>query len=138
MKHGVRLAIAFLVAAGCSAGPPGATLSSPIARPAASTPPYSLYVADVDGPPVDLLIDGHLVAEVSCSGYTWLHAGVGSVPQLPWSLDVRRQGGGLLQHFDVVGGQDFTLLLRGDTIALGQFGSAGPSSAPSACLEWSR
>lgn len=98
---------------------------------------YSLYVADVDGPPVDLLIGGNVVARLPCNGYTTLIAGTDGVPQLPWSLDVRRQGGDLLKHFEVQGGENFMLLLRGDTIALGGFGSVGPAPASDACAAWS-
>ena len=91
---------------------------------------------DVDGPPVDVLIGGHLVASVPCGGGAILVPGVGGVPSLPWSLDVRRQGGAMLNHFDVTGGGYLMLLLRGDTIALGNFASDGPAPLPSACARW--
>jgi hypothetical protein len=137
MKHRAAAMVLASVIAGACASPVGSpTAPSPSSGASPSEAPYALYVADVDGPPIDLLIGGRLVARVGCSGYTMLRAGSGGVPQLPWSLDVRRQGGGLLQHFELEGGQDFTLLLRGDTVALGQFGSAGPTTAPGACARW--
>jgi hypothetical protein len=136
MNRHAGLLVVSLLAVAC-AGPVGpATAPSRSGSAAPSVAPYALYVADVDGPPIDVLIGGQLVAQVSCSGFTTLLAGAGGVPQLPWALDVRRQGGPLLKHFEVEGGQDFTLLLRGDTVALGQFGSAGPTSAPDACARW--
>ena len=136
MNRHAGLLVVSLLAVAC-AGPVGpAAAPSRSGSAAPSVAPYALYVADVDGPPIDLLIGDRLVAQVSCSGYMTLTAGANGVPQLPWPLDVRRQGGGLLQHFEVQGGQDFTLLLRGDTVALGQFGAAGPTSAPDACARW--
>ena len=90
----------------------------------------------VDGPPVDLLIGGHVVASVPCGGGTKLVPGADGVPSLPWSLDVRRQGGGVLKHFDVTGGGYQVLVVRSDTIALGQFSADGPAPAPSACARW--
>ena len=115
----VRLAVgAAGLIASCAAPAP-----SPLATQATITPAptgWVLNVADVDGPPIVLMIDGTVVADVSCSRYTQLREGVGGVQRLPWSLDVRRQGGGLLPHFDVSGGEDFTLLLRGDTVMLGR------------------
>ena len=137
MKHRAAAMVLASVIAGACASPVGSpTAPAPSSGASPSEAPYALYVADVDGPPIDLLIGGRLVAQVGCSGYTMLRAGSGGVPQLPWSLDVRRQGGGLLQHFDVLGGDDFTLLLRGDSVALGQFGSVGPTTAPDACARW--
>ncbi len=131
VQPGLLGTIAVLLLAACSAS------SAPTpASFAPSASPYSLSVADVDGPPIDILIAGRLVAEVSCSGYTTLRVGQGGVPPLPWSLDVRQQGGGLMQHFDVVGGEDFMLLVRGDSVSLGHFGSAGPTTAPNACARW--
>ncbi len=126
--------------------PPGAApIETPVTlRPARSSGPsaipsagYALNVADVDGPPITLAIDGSTVAQVSCAGYTTLREGVDGVPGLPWSLDVRRQGGGLLKHFDVLGGQNFVLLVRGLEVSLGEFGSYGPTTAPDACARWS-
>ena len=126
--------------------PPGATpIETPVTlRPARSSGPsaipsagYALNVADVDGPPITLAIDRNTVAEVSCAGYTTLREGVSGVPGLPWSLDVRQQGGGLLKHFDVLGGQNFVLLVRGLEVSLGEFGSYGPTTAPDACARWS-
>jgi len=77
-----------LVLAGCGGGTP-ASASPP---PASSSAGVShLYVADVDGPPVDILIAGTVVASIPCSGYATLTEGSGLVPSLPWSLDVRRQ-----------------------------------------------
>ncbi len=133
LRVGLVLGGATLVVA-CTAPAP-----SPLATQAPIIPApsgWSLYVADVDGPPIVILIDGTVVARVPCSGYTQLQAGAHGVPPLPWSLDVRREDGGLLHHFDVSGGDNFTLLLRGDTVALGQFGSAGPTTAPDACARW--
>ena len=122
------MAVGLLVA-GCA--------SQPAATGSTSAGVQSLNVADVDGPPVDLLIGGAVVASVPCSGYTTLTEGSGAVPRLPWSLDVRRQGGALLEHFEVTTGDGWSLLLRGDTVALGQFGSNGPTTDPDACARWS-
>ncbi len=97
----------------------------------------AMYVADVDGPPVDLLINSQLVARVPCSGYAQLVEGAGGVPRLPWSLDVVRQDGALLQHFDVEGGPNLMLLLRGDTISLGEGVSVGPAVSGDVCARWS-
>lgn len=128
-----RTAVLGLALCGCAAI---SSPSPPSPSPSATAAAYVLNVADVDGPPIELRIDQHVVATVPCSGYTQLVEGAAGVPQLPWSLDVRRQGGGLLQHFEVVGGQNFELLLRGDSVALGSFGSNGPTTAPEPCARW--
>jgi hypothetical protein len=133
LRLGVALVLAETLAA-CTSAPPSAAVIGP--TEAAAPTGWVLNVADVDGPPIEIQIGGHVVAEVSCSGYTKLQEGVGGVPDLPWSLDVRRQGGALLGHFDVYGGPDFTLLLRGDTVALGQFAADGPAASPGACQRW--
>ena len=50
----------------------------------------SLYVDDIDGPPVEVRIGGRLVASVLCGGGALLIPGQDDVPGLPWSLDVHR------------------------------------------------
>ncbi len=133
MRRLVGLVVVVVLAA-CGGG----TQSSAYPLPASPfAGPQSLYVADVDGPPVDLLIGRTLVASVPCAGYLRLTEGIGPVPPLPWSLDVRRQGGDVLQHFDVTTGDGFTLLIRSDAITLGQLVSTGLSAAPDACARWS-
>jgi hypothetical protein len=115
------------------------TLPTPVLSPNASptVSAYVMNVEDVDGPPVELVIGQQVVARVPCSGYTQVVEGVGGVPRLPWSLDVRRQDGSLLQHFDVEQGPEWAmLLLRGDTVALGQFAADGPAASPGACARW--
>jgi len=42
-----------------------------------------------------------------------------------------------MQHFNVTTADGFELLLRGDTVALGQFGSNGPTTDPNACARCS-
>jgi hypothetical protein len=129
-----RAAAACLAAALLAAGCVSSTTRVGSDSPADSV--QSLSVADVDGPPVDLLIGGAVVASVPCSGYATLTEGSGAVPRLPWSLDVRRQGGPVLRQFDVTTADGWQLLLRGDSIGLGQFGSTGPTSDPNACARW--
>jgi hypothetical protein len=132
------VALLVMVLAGCGGGAQitAPSASAPTVSPSPGAP--SLYVADVDGPPVDLFVNGNVVASVPCDGYMMLTPGSGAVPLLPWSLDVRRQGGEFLKHFDVTAVDTFTLLLRSDAVpALGRFGSTGPSPDPGACARWS-
>ena len=147
MNQGIRVLLVALLLGACTAGPGQAVSSAPSAlspgaiptagvTPFPSQPTFDVEVYDVDGPSVDLLIGGHVVASVPCGGGTKLVPGADGVPSLPWSLDVRRQGGGVLKHFDVTGGGYQMLLVRSDTIALGQFPSDGPAPAPSACARW--
>ena len=96
----------------------------------------SLYVDGIDGPPVEVRIGGRLVASVPCAGGALLVPGQDDVPGLPWSLDVRRTGGPLLQHYDLASLGHRTLLLRGDTIVLGAFAADGPAPASDACARW--
>ena len=107
------------------------------APPPASPSGSSLYVDDVDGPPVEVLIGGTLVASVLCGSGDQLVPGQADVPPLPWSLDVRRTGGAALGHWDVTRAGYLMLLIRADTIALGTFAGDGPAPAPGACARWS-
>src|SRR3974390_317229 len=95
-----------------------------------------LYVADVSGPPIDLVVGGSVVASVPCSGYLKVTPGSGGGPPLPRSPRLRRRGDGVLKHFEVTMVGGFTLLLLGDEVALGQFGTTGPSQDPNACARW--
>ena len=114
-------------------GIPTGTMAPPASRSASS-----LYVDDVDGPPVDVLIGGKLVASVGCGSGAQLIPGHAGVPPLPWSLDVRQTDGPALGHWDVRAGQlPPMLLIRADTIALGTFPGDGPAPAPGACARWS-
>ncbi len=146
MNRRIPLLLLALLVGGCTVAPgeavsPAPSPSSPTTAPTAAptgspASPPSVEVYDVDGPPVDLLIGGHVVASVPCGGGTKLVPGVGGVPSLPWSLDVRRQGGALLKHFDVTRSGNQMLLIRSDTIALGEFAADGPAPMPSACARW--
>ncbi len=147
MNRGIALLPLALLVAACTGGPGAASSSAPSASslgafPTAgvttfpSQPAFDIEVYDVDGPPVDLLIGGHVVASVPCGGGTKLVPGEAGLPSVPWSLDVRRQGGAILKHFDVTGGGYQMLLVRSDTIALGHFAADGPAPAPSACARW--
>ena len=125
--------VAGILQQAANRGIPTGTMAPP-ASPSAS----SLYVDDVDGPPVEVLISGTLVASVSCGSGDQLVPGQAGVPPLPWSLDVRQTGGATLGHWEVAAGDlPPMLLIRSDTIALGTFPGDGPAPAPSACARWS-
>jgi len=134
-RKGAATPIVLVAALAVACSTPPTPVFSPNASPTQTA--YVMYVEDVDGPPVELVINQRVVAPVPCSGYTGVVEGVGGVPRLPWSLDVRRQDGSLLQHFDVERGPEWAmLLLRGDTVALGQFPADGPAAATNACAKW--
>jgi hypothetical protein len=145
MRRQMAAAALGAVVAGCGVVPAStapshaAPILSPSQTAAISAPSdaASLYVADVSGPPVDLLIGGAVVASVPCAGFAMLKPGTGLVPPLPWSLDIRRRGGDFLKHYDVAAVDGYTLLLLGDQVGLGPFGSTGPSQDPVACARWS-
>jgi hypothetical protein len=126
------LAVAWLVAA-CGSGNATARSASESLGPEL----FSLYVANADGPKVDVLIASRVVATVECGSGIRLTEGVAGVPALPWSIEVRQVGGSQLFQGDVFGGDNETLLIRDTTVDLGQFGSAGPSTPPDACGRWS-
>jgi hypothetical protein len=112
---------------------PTASPTTPEATPVPS--PYLLELANVDGPPVDVLIDATPVAHLDCAQYGQLVAGVGGVPQLPWTITVRRTNGAVLfgpQSF-VGGGDRVRLYLRGTHVFISG-GPSGPTSEP--CSRW--
>ncbi len=143
MVRVAALGLVALVLAACTGAPPR---PASVTTPAASTAPagtlanpaptaYLLELANVDGPPVDVLIGSEVVAHLECSGYGQLIAGVGGVPALPWSITVRRTTGEVL-----FGPRPFTgasdridLLIRGTLVSFSG-ASRGPTAEP--CSRW--
>ena len=99
-----------------------------------STQPFSLIVVNIDGPPVDVFVDGGPVVHAVCApGGLDMPPEVVSTAPFPWHIVVRRTGGPVLKTFDVTDTQGpQTVLVRtwGATlIPAGQ--NAGPAPAAS-------
>jgi hypothetical protein len=126
-----------IVVAACAgnAAPPASSVGPTPPGPTPAPSPYSLELANVDGPPVDVLIGGVVVAHLECAGYGRLSEGIGQTPPLPWAITVRRTTGEVLfgpQRFD--GGLTMQLLVRGTSVSLTGAPSRGPTSEP--CSRW--
>jgi hypothetical protein len=118
-------AVLALVLAAC-ATQPGA---SPTVAPA--PPPFFLDVANLDGPPVDVTINGRPVAHVVCqlagAGGPKFTPGL-SLP-LPWTVTVVRAGGSSMGQWIETGSSGpRTILIRGDQA--GEMASEDASGGP--------
>jgi len=101
---------------------------------ACSTEPFTLHAVNVDGPRVQLIVNGEIFASLGCGESTELvpesrpDAG-GTIPGLPWTLEVRSNGG-LLENGAVrVDWRGPTgLLVRETTVLTGSYPMAvGPA-----------
>lgn len=92
---------------------------------------FSLHVANVDGPAVQVVIAGREVATLACGTSTVLQPG-GELPALPWRVEVRAADGTLLDHGSVsfADGPPWGLLIRGHSVLTGPYPMAyGPASS---------
>ncbi|MGH2463836.1 MAG: hypothetical protein ACRDGI_00080, partial [Candidatus Limnocylindrales bacterium] len=76
-----------------------------------ATDPFTVVVTNIDGPPVDVFINGSRTAEVACASGAILTVGSDGIPPLPWALDVRRRSGSDMAKFQVEGGVGQVLLI---------------------------
>ncbi len=107
--------------------------SSGPAGPSKAPTPYSLGVNVDYGPTVVILIDGREVASVSYPEGASLTAGANGIPPLPWSLDMQGTDGTVLGHFEINGGTDDVLEVRGGVPRLSDTVSSGPLPPAGAC-----
>ena len=130
----VTLGVVVALLAGC--GSIGSLENGQLQPPFSSDPtqPFSLIVVNIDGPPVDVFVDGGPVVHAVCApGGLDMPPEVVSTAPFPWHIVVRRTGGPVLKTFDVTDTQGpQTVLVRtwGATlIPAGQ--NAGPAPAAS-------
>ena len=123
-RTGVIVCMAAVLA-GCGA--------SPSASPSPSVEPLAVYIVNVDGPAVDLLLDEQVIASVECGATATLVPGAGGIPELPWELTVRSSDGAVLGTPSVDGPLPQGLLIRGTSVLGGPWPmSYGPAPGPCA------
>ena len=96
---------------------------------ACSTTPFSLHAVNVDGPTVQLVFNGQLVATLPCGGSAVLEPG-GSMPSLPWHIKVMTPAGVTLNNgrVDADQGPPMGLLVRSFSVLTGLYPMAyGPA-----------
>ena len=114
---GVLLACILSLAA---CGPAGGTASA-----------FFVKVVNVDGPPVEVDVNGTMVGQRSCqSPDLTLAAGDPSVGGFPWTIDIRHVNGPTLRTVDIGdgSGKPQIILIRGDGVLVGDYpASYGPA-----------
>jgi len=119
------LAALALIAAACVAQP----TASPTVGP--TPPPFFLDIANLDGPPVDVTINGHAVAHVVCqlAGAGGPQFTPGPALPLPWTVAVVRAGGTSMGQWNETGSNGpRTILIRG--YQAGEMASEDASGGP--------
>ena len=112
------LSSSMMMAAGCSPTPASSRPSFP--APSAASD-FSLKIANIDGPPVDVVVNGRVVAHVTCQVTSTDPAPV-LVPKaddpLPWTVDLKRADGRSLGTWTETGTRGpRMLLIRGSEAA---------------------
>ena len=93
------------------------------------TTPFSLHAVNVDGPTVELVINGQLAATLPCGSSAVLEPG-GTLPAMPWHIEVRTPAGVTLNNGRVNAdqGPPMGLLVRGSSVLTGPYPMAyGPA-----------
>jgi hypothetical protein len=100
------------------------------ALPSPSPMPFSLHAVNLDGPTVELAINGQKVATLKCNSSVVVEPG-GSLPSLPWSIEVRTPAGLRLENGQVdvfAPAAPMGLLVRGSSVLIGVYPmSYGPA-----------
>ena len=111
---------------------PDASTFVPPSPSARHSGPFVLYVADLDGPTVDVQINGRTVATVMCQLDNSASAPAftpGPGLALPWQVEVLQQDGSLLLSVDELGNSGpRTILIRG--YQAGEFPSEYATGGP--------
>jgi hypothetical protein len=99
--------LSHVLAAAVLAGVAGCGSTEPLPtgpyQPFTSDPsqPFSMIVVNIDGPPVDVYVDGAKAAHAVCApGGVEVPPTVVSSAPFPWYVEVRRSDGSLLGSFD--------------------------------------
>jgi hypothetical protein len=136
MTVSVRRSIASGLAVAVLIG--GCTLGTRTVEPAIPPEPAVLHVVNVDGPEVEVLLGGLVVATIPCGGTMTLIPGV-ELPAWPWELLVRATDGGNLdgqtERAISIAGPTVprSLLVRGRSVLTGPWPiSFGPRPGPCA------
>lgn len=118
----VVVVLCAALATSCGTTPHPTSGSSSPARPSAN-----IDVDNVDGPPVELIVNGITVSDLHCGGVVQL-ATIMTLPPLPWTIQLRRQDGSVLGSWTEDGSNgDRAIVLRGTQpfeLAMGE--SIGP------------
>jgi hypothetical protein len=128
-----KLLVLVVVSVGCA---PVASRSTGPFQPFTGDPsqPFSLIVVNIDGPSVDVFLDGSFAAHADCAprGVDTPPAVVSSAP-LPWRIEVRRSDGSVFGSLVANASQGpLTLLVRTDGVSLIPRGqNIGPAPAAS-------
>lgn len=127
-RHAIALSMALALAA-C-----GPTSQSPSPSPSAES--FGLHVVNVDGPGVIVLVAGEVEATVPCGGSATL-APDGSIPELPWAVEVRADDGQVLRAFDISGPAPQGVLVRGREVLIGSWPMSYGPAPTDACASMS-
>lgn len=128
----VSLGLALWLAGALVACSPDSSASP---APTSSVAAFFLLVVDIDGPPVDIQINGKSAGSAVCyaarSGPDPTFAPSSTQP-LPWSVAVVRNGGSVLATFQEDGGNGpRTVFVRANGVTEAAYG-ANPGPAPAA------
>jgi hypothetical protein len=112
-------------------------LTAACAKASSPSTAFYLSVANVDGPPVDIVINGSIAAHVSCqlnSDGTAVNIAPGPNIQLPWTVEVRATSGGSMGVWNETGETGpRMILIRGTQAAELPVGAPGGPIPQGSC-----
>jgi hypothetical protein len=106
----------------------GSTTVSP--PPASESDSFYLVVADIDGPPASVMVNGAVAGHVACPNSLVLRRGA-ALPELPWDVVLETDAGVRLGSWEETGDAGPRLLtMRGTTVV--EEAAGGPVGPPPA------
>ncbi len=131
----VVLGTTAIVAVGCGSQPSSSGQSPPSTSPVLGSD-FTLLIANIDGPPLDVVVNGKVTIRVTCQVTSQESAPVlkpGPELPLPWAVHLVKSDGQSLGEWTETGtnGPRMLLIRGADAAELPAGTPAGPAPAPS-------